>query len=227
MKGTQRYTALDHGYVKFIDCMGGDQRVVQSARISYDKAYRRISIPGLHEKDEKLIHFLMKHSHGTPFESSVFTLEIKCPIFVARQWMRHRMASYTEKSLSYVKAKPEFYIPDKFLRKEVEKGKFEELDDSAAVTHFMLASQYAWDGYQDLLIMGVAKELARIVLPVNIYTTFLFTVNARSLMNFLELRNAPNALREIQEYAILLEKIFEQKMPVTYEAFIQNGRKAP
>lgn len=233
---------LDHGEVLLVDSMANDYKVVQAARISTGKE----RIPGAHlgeglaereAKDAKLINFLMSNGHGTPFEHSVFQFYIKCPIFVAREWQRHRIASYNEFSMRYAEVTDEtaeFYIPD-HVRVKDPNNKQSSVREEGVVVHddysvaewMQLQTQRAYEAYRVLLVGGVAREMARLVLPVNIYTKFWFTVNARSLMNFLMLRNAPGAQWEIQQYAQALEDIFADKMPVTWQAFRANGRRAP
>ncbi len=221
---------LDSGFVELDEFSGGDLTIVNSARISYARKHNQMD-----EGDDKLIGFLMQHRHGTPFETSHFLFHIKAPIFVAREWMRHRMASYNEVSARYTKLEQEFYLPEgDAIRKQVGKpGRYvfkplyDPAKEHAVRSKMRMAYSHASEAYEDLLNMGVAKEVARDVLPVAIYTEFYFDVNARSLMNFLSLRNAPNALYEIQEYAKGMEHYFAKKMPICYNAFVQNERVAP
>jgi thymidylate synthase (FAD) len=165
----------------------------------------------------------MEHQHLTPFEHSVFKFHVKCPIFVARQWFRHRWGSYNEISGRYTEFKEEFYLPYK-LRVQSKKDKqmsefsnFEEEKDIIKEMDKFFHNTFKFYNY--LLEKGVARELARIVLPLSTYTQFYWTVNARSLMNFLNLRLDEHAQYEIREYAKCILEIFRQKMPWTYEAF--------
>lgn len=217
------------GEVDLVEFMGGDLSVVNSARISFGKQSYDLS-----EADEKLIGFLLKHRHGTPFESSVFTFQVHAPITVAREWVRHRISSWNEVSGRYVELEPLFYLPTKEnVRRQVGKpGRYTyepvPAPTASSARQLMWESySVAWSAYQDLLGLGVAKEVARNVLPVGIFTEWRWTVNARSLMNFLELRTAPNAMLEIRSMAQWVEAIFQDKMPVTAAAFIENGRRAP
>lgn len=217
------------GDVDLVEFMGGDLSVVNSARISFGKQSYSMD-----EADEKLINFLLKHRHGTPFESSVFTFQVHAPITVAREWVRHRISSWNEVSGRYVELDPLFYIPlEQNIRTQVGKpGRytFEPVTPEVAERakrSMERAYSVAWQSYQDMLAVGVAKEVARNVLPVGIFTEWRWTVNARSLMNFLELRTAPNAMLEIRSMAQRVEAIFQDKMPVTAAAFIENGRRAP
>jgi len=220
---------LDDGFVRLDDSMGGDLSVVNHARISLAKRS-----DALDESDEQLIGYLMRNRHGTPFESIHFSFHIRTPIFVARQWMRHRIASYNEISGRYTKAKEQFYTPKgSFVRGQVGKRgdySFEELDeDKIDTVEYLIGTHHenSMNLYSDLLDLGVAKELARIVLPSALYTEFYFDVNARSLMNFISQRNHEHAQMEMREYAKVIEQIFACVAPMCYNAFIENGRTAP
>lgn len=230
MKQKRTLSVLDDGFVRLDHSAGDDLTIVNHARISLAR-YKEVMDPG----DEKLISFLMKHRHGTPFESVQFSFHVRCPIFVAREWMRHRIASYNEMSARYVKMEMEFYTPSgDFIR--IQKGKpgsytFAPIYDPAKehIVQTTMRAAYAAcaQAYEKLLDMGVAKEVARDVLPVALYTEFYFDVNARSLMNFLSLRNHDSALKEIKEYAIAIEKCFAEVAPVCYTCFVANGRASP
>jgi thymidylate synthase (FAD) len=164
----------------------------------------------------------------------VFRFHVRCPIFVAREWFRHRWSSFNEFSLRYAKATEDFYIPaPEDVRTQVGKPgsySFEPVSDEVAeTTRAELRQVYeaAYAAYEKLVELGVARELARAALPVGAYTEFYWTVNARSLMNFLSLRNAEAAQREIRRYAEACERFLADRMPVTYEAFVAAGRAAP
>src|SRR5213078_1357652 len=170
----------------------------------------------------------------TPFEHNAFRFHIRCPIFVAREWMRHRVGSFNEFSLRYAKATEDFYVPEpEDVRSQVGKPgayTFEPVESELAErTRAELRAVYdtAFETYERLVELGVARELARCVLPVGAYTEFYWTINARALMNFLSLRNAETAQREIRRYAGACERFLEQLMPVTYAAFVAAGRVAP
>jgi len=219
------YNVLDKGFVRLVEFMGGDRAVVQAARVSVGQG---LKTP---EKDRRLINYLMKHEHGTPFEHAVFKFHVKSPIFVAREWFRHRMASYNEISQRYVEVKDEFYVPDR-LRKPAKGNKqaseFTDFPDEGEIIKKIEETyRTVYQAYRELLERGVARELARIVLPLGIYTQFYWTVNARSLMNFLRLREAPDAQWEIRQYAKVILRIFHEKMPWTSEAWESLGRKRP
>jgi thymidylate synthase (FAD) len=217
------------GWVKLIDKMGSDLDVVNSARISYKNQHIMFE-PG----DDKLIGFLMKHRHGTPFEAVEFHFQVRAPISVVREWQRHRIASYNEVSGRYVKMELDSYMPArKNIRSQVGKPghyKFIPCEPNIKLhveTIFKETYDLCYRAYETMLEMGVAKELARNVLNLGLFTEFRFKTNARSLMNFLELRNAPNAMFEIQEYARAIEEDFKTILPITHQAFLDNGRKAP
>jgi len=187
---------------------------VRAARVSYDMDVLD------EERDKKLIEFLLKNGHETPFEHIVFSFHVKCPIFVARQWFRHRIASYNELSGRYSKLSYEFYLPDPArLRKGA------DIDGRAALEKIEEVTRSAFQTYLELLKMGIPREVARIVLPLNLYTRFYWTVNARSLMNFLNLRADSHAQWEIQQYALAIAKIFKEKCPWTFEAFLKYAYK--
>lgn len=219
------YNVLDKGFVRLVEFMGGDIAVVQAARVSVGQG---IKTP---ERDRRLIEYLMEHEHGTPFEHSIFKFHVKCPIFVAREWFRHRISSFNEISQRYVEVPDEFYIPQR-LRKQSKNNKqaseFADFENSQEIFRLIEeAYEKSYKIYKNLLNLQVARELARIVLPLGIYTQFYWTVNARSLMNFLRLRMAEDAQYEIREYANVLYEIFKEKMPWTAESWIKLGKKRP
>jgi thymidylate synthase (FAD) len=220
---------LDHGFVRLDAAMADDLSVVNAARVSF--ARRKTAVD---EADAGLIRFLMRDRHGTPFEHNAFRFHIRCPIFVAREWFRHRIGSFNEFSMRYAKAVDEFYLPEPDdVRSQVGKPgaySFEPVDvELAERTREELQAVYeqAFRAYERLVGQGVARELARSVLPVGVYTEFFWTVNARSLMNFVSLRAADTAQREIRRYAEAVETFLAREMPITHEAFVANGRVAP
>ena len=220
---------LDHGFVRLDGHLADDLSVVNAARVSF--ARRKTE---LDDSDAGLVRFLMRERHGTPFEHNAFRYHVRCPIFVAREWFRHRIGSFNEFSMRYAEAKDEFYVPAaEDVRTQVGKPgayTFEQVDDAlAAATRADLEASYAaaFATYQRLVEQGIAREVARAVLPVGIYTEFFWTVNARALMNFVSLRNAETAQREIRRFAEAVEELFAEQMPVTHAAFLGNGRTAP
>jgi thymidylate synthase (FAD) len=220
---------LDHGFVRLDDSMATDLSVVNAARVSFARRRQEMD-----EADEGLIRFLMRERHGTPFEHNSFRFHVRAPIFVAREWFRHRIGSFNEFSMRYARATDEFYVPPvEDVRTQVGKPgsySFEPLDPELAETtrdELVKIYEAAYATYTRLIELGVARELARCALPVGAYTEFYWTVNARSLMNFVSLRATENAQREIRRYADACEGFLEGLMPITHAAFIANGRIAP
>ena len=220
---------LDHGFVRLDEAMADDLSVVNGARVSFAKHKTELD-----DSDAGLIRFLMRERHASPFEHAVFRFHVRCPIFIAREWFRHRWSSFNEFSMRYAKATEDFYVPaPEDVRTQVGKPgaySFEPVSDEVAETtreELRQVYESAYGAYERLVELGVARELARAVLPVGAYTEFYWTVNARSLMNFLSLRNAEAAQREIRRYADACERFFADRMPVTHEAFVAGGRVAP
>jgi thymidylate synthase (FAD) len=220
---------FDHGFVRLDAAMADDLSVVNSARVSF--AVRRDEMD---QRDRGLIRFLMRQRHGTPFEHNSLRFHIRTPIFVAREWFRHRVGSFNEESARYHKLSDDFYVPaPEAIRTQVGKPgayTFEPVNDELATdTIALMKETYAqlYRKYDDLVEKGVAKEVARAILPFGIYTQFYWTLNARSLMNFLSLRNSPEAQYEIRIYAEAVERLWAETMPVTHESFVEFGRRAP
>src|SRR5213592_5273265 len=220
---------LDHGFVRLDEAMASDLSVVNGARVSFARHKTEMD-----ESDEGLIRFLMRDRHGTPFEHNAFRFHVRAPIFVAREWFRHRVGSFNEFSMRYAKASDQFYVQEpEDVRSQVGKPgaySFEPVDEELAErTREELREVYAhaFETYERLVEAGVARELARSVMPVGAYTEFFWTVNARALMNFVSLRAAETAQREIRRYADAVEHFFAQKMPVTHAAFVAANRISP
>lgn len=190
--------------VELLDSMGTDLTVVNAARVSYAKESAELGL-----KDGKLISFLMREEHGSPFEHCVFSFRITAPLFVARQWMRHRISSFNEHSGRWSEFGENFYLP--------------EWEDGRIDAH----NQACYSLYQRLLAEGKPREDARMVLPLNLLTVFWYTVNARSLMNFLMLRSAERAQSQIRQCSDEMERYFAGILPVTHAAFVEYGRRAP
>lgn len=221
--------------VELVQSMGGDESVVMSARVSTGGS---TSTP---EKDAGLINYLMRDRHGTPFEHNGFTFYIEAPIFVFREFMRHRIASYNEESGRYKELEPVFYVPS-WERKLVQEGKpgaytftdgtpeqHQAVDEAFVDSYELAYAEYKW-----MLDQGIAREVARSVLPVGLYSSMYVTMNARAIMNFLSLRTLREGTkfpsfpqREIEMVAEKMEALWAEKMPVTYETFNRNGRVAP
>lgn len=220
---TDRRDVLDKGFVRLVDVMGGDRAVLDAARVCYDSRSKGEA------QDRALIAYLMKHSHLTPFEHAVFKFHVSTPLFVARQWFRHRMASYNEVSGRYTEVKDEFYIPKEW-RSQDSLNKQGSVA-SAVLDHARLSAKLeaqvrsAVAVYRELLAAGAARELARLAMPLNLYTQFYFTVNCRSLMNFIGLRADEHAQWEMQQYALALADFFRLRMPWTWDAYLTHGWK--
>jgi len=224
-----RIDVLGDGFVRLDAAMADDLSVVNAARVSFGT--RRDEMD---ERDVGLVGFLMRERHGTPFEHNAFRFHVRCPIFVMREWIRHRIGSFNELSGRYAKIDEAFYVPAvEDVRTQVGKPgayTFESVaPDVAERTRERMEESYAaaYAAYEAMLADGVAREVARSVLPVGIMTEFFWTVNARSVMNFLSLRNTEHAQREIRRYAEAVEALFETQMPVTHRAFVDHGRLSP
>jgi thymidylate synthase (FAD) len=224
------FDVLDHGEVELLDVMGNDVAVVNAAKVSFAAQVKEMD-----ESSIGLLNYLMKNKHATPFEHVIFKFRIKAPIFVTREWMRHRWSSFNEMSMRYhVPPVINYYVPSyDNIRKQTGKPgayKFEEIQDSEVKElvyyHFQNVIDQADKAYHKLLEAGVAKEIARCVLPVTQYTEFIWTVNARSLINFLSLRNEEAAQYEIREFAGVIETLFAYALPFTHMAFTESGRAA-
>jgi thymidylate synthase (FAD) len=226
---TRTIEVLDHGFVRLDEAMASDLSVVNAARVSFARRKEEMD-----DSDRGLIRFLLRERHGTPFEHNAFRFHIRAPIFVVREWMRHRVGSFNEFSMRYAKATDDFYLPDADdVRTQVGKPgsySFEPVEpDLAENARQELQAVYeaAYAAYERLVEQGVARELARAVMPVGVYTEFYWTVNARSLMNFVSLRAAETAQREIRRYAEACERFLAEEMPITYEAFVDADRTPP
>lgn len=261
------FEVLDHGFVRVVDYMGSDDAIVQAARVSYGRGTKKTS------SDRSLIRYLLRHRHTTPFEMCEIKLHIKLPIFVARQWVRHRTANINEYSARYSKLDREFYLPDfKHLQavleqkrgqkrekrrnmgdlfepmevrdesealaaqsasnKQGREGKLAEDEVNYSLSRMDDISKKSYAAYRTLLNekpdgtkknfdhSGLARELARAVLPVNYYTQFYWKIDLHNLMHFLSLRADHHAQYEIRAYAnVIMDKVVRQWVPITYEAF--------
>lgn len=216
---------LDYGSIELVDFMGGDQRVDQAAGVSLGRFDRARGDDAV----RRIVGYMMKHRHGTPFEHSVFTFHIKAPIFVAREWMRHRIGSFNEISGRYTELPREHYVPVtlRMIDPDNKQGSIETDDGHEMLSMIRQQQEAAFVVYEQLLNQGVAREVARGVLPLSTFTEFVWTVNARSLMNFLSLRLTEDAQWEIRQYAWHLLRHLMDKMPLTYEAFTANDSIAP
>jgi thymidylate synthase (FAD) len=216
---------LDHGYIRLIDFMGGDLDIVRAARTSYNAEWRTGEDAG---KDEKLIRRLMRERHTSPFEMVEFKFEVKVPLFVARQWHRHRTWSYSEVSARYTELPCEMYVPDPAVIGVQSKNDKQMRDiypahDSGQARWMaeLIRAQnnLAYRTYERLLKGGAPRELARGVLPTNTYTRFFAKVDLHNLLGFLALRLDPHAQYEIRVYAEAILTLIEPHVPYTLAAF--------
>lgn len=213
---------LDHGLVRLIDHMGDDLSIVRNARVSYDAEWRAGENEG---SDARLIKYLYKHRHSTPFEAVTFTFEIKAPIFVLRQWHRHRTQSYNELSARYKQLLAEMYVPalEQITTQHTDNKQMrtDEVHPEAAVIqhHIKAANDKAYAMYQYLIDRGCPRELARGVLPLNTYSHMFCTMNLHNLFHFLNLRDHAHAQYEIRVYAQAMLELVEPIVPVAVAAY--------
>jgi len=215
---------LDHGFVRVIDYMGDDAAITQAARVSYGRGTKSV------QNDEGLIRYLMRHWHSTPFEMCELKLHVKLPVFVARQWIRHRTANVNEYSARYSVLDREFYIPaPEHLAAQSSinnqgRGATLEGDEAARVLETLKAdSDRAYDHYEQMMgqegQQGLARELARMNLPANVYTQWYWKVDLHNLFHFLRLRADPHAQYEIRVYAEIICDLVRDWVPLAYAAF--------
>jgi len=212
---------LDHGFIRLVDYMGGDSRIVQSARVSYGKGTKSV------REDEALIDYLMRHQHTSPFEQVVLTFHCKMPIFIARQWIRHRAARVNEISGRYSVMEDEFYLPEETAIQYQNKDNRQGRDPQEVPVHLrqkvlnILAKgqQVAYDDYQKMLADDIARELARINLPLSLYTQWYWQIDLHNLFHFLELRMDEHAQWEIRQYANVIADITRTVAPLAFRAF--------
>lgn len=223
----QKIDVLDHGYVRLVDSMGGDLSVTRAARVSYDAAWRAGEDEG---SDARLIRYLWKNHHTSPFEAVEFQFEVKAPIFVFRQWHRHRTWSFNELSARYRELPEEFYIPAAesigVQSKDNKQGRTvgEQLDDfvdmrSRECDMLEMACKQAFSAYRDLLDAGWPRELARSVLPVATYSHMFAKVDLKNLLGFLDLRCHSHAQYEIRVYAEAMRDLAREVAPVCMRAW--------
>lgn len=231
MKAIDEVKVLDKGYVRLVDNMGSDLSIVRAARVSYDKDDFDNDEIIFTNKDKKLIDYLWKNKHTSPFESCTITLEVKAPIFIFRQWHRHRTQSYNEVSARYTELPDEFYVPSiETIGKQSTSNKqvriLSEEEDFIDRSHQQIAlSDYedfcktAFDRYHRLLKVGWPRELARMVLPLSTYSRMYSTANLLNWFRFLTLRTHEHAQWEIQQYANAILQLIEQVVPVATQAW--------
>ena len=211
---------LDKGFVRLVDSMGGDDAIVQAARVSYGKGTSKVS------QDRGLIRYLMRHRHSTPFEIVEFKFHCKMPIFVARQWVRHRTANINEYSLRYSEARDEFYYPDpeniqfqSALNKQGRMGEVPEDLKQKVKDYFKEISERSFAIYAELNEAGIARELARSVLPVNLYTEWYWKNDLHNLLHFIGLRSDSHAQYEIRVFSDAMAESVKAVAPFAWEAY--------
>ena len=216
----QPISVLDKGFVRLVDYMGGDSRIVAAARVSYGAGTKTA------REDCALIEYLLRNGHTSPFEQVVLTFHCKLPIFVARQWIRHRTARVNELSGRYSVMRDEFYLPAdervQFQSEESKQGSAEPMPEAFAhdvVERLQSEQQALYLTYEGLLSAGVARELARINLPLSLYTEWYWQIDLHNLFHFLRLRLDPHAQHEIREYAKGLARCAQAVAPLAYGAF--------
>jgi thymidylate synthase (FAD) len=221
----KEYKVLDHGFIRLVDYMGGDARIVQAARVSYGKGTKTV------RKDEALIAYMLSHHHTSPFEQVVLTFHCKMPIFVARQWVRHRTARLNEISGRYSVMKDEFYVPDaEVIRKQSNRNKQggdEDFDvPMEQCEHVINALQReqreAYDNYTGRIDAEISRELCRINLPLSLYTQWYWQIDLNNLMRFLFLRMDKHAQWEIRQYANVMGELTKAVVPMAYAAFEEH-----
>ena len=233
------FKVLDHGFIRVIDYMGDDSSIVQAARVSYGKGTKKLN------QDKSLINYLISHRHSTPFEMNEIKFHIKLPIFVARQWIRHRTANVNEYSARYSILDREFYIPKnrdlKPQSKTNNQGRSGKLESEDVKFYSKLLKENSIKSFENYSLLlneddegkildekrnGLARELSRMTLPLNAYTQWYWKIDLHNLMHFLALRFDPHAQYEIRVYAEIMMSIFKKWVPLTYDAFISNRLRA-
>ena len=211
---------LDKGFVRLVDSMGGDDAIVQAARVSYGKGTSKLS------QDRGLIRYLMRHRHTTPFEMVEFKFHCEMPIFVARQWVRHRTANINEYSLRYSEARDEFYYPESkhiqfqsALNKQGRSGNVPKQLTDKVMKYFKEISERSFDMYKELNEAGLARELIRAILPVNLYTEWYWKNDLHNLLHFIGLRSDSHAQYEIRVYSDAMAEAVKKVAPFAWEAY--------
>jgi len=216
----KEFSVLNHGFVRLVDYMGGDERIAQAARVSYGKGTKSI------RRDRGLIRYLLRHRHTSPFEQVVLTFHAKMPIFVARQWVRHRTARLNEISGRYSVMKDETFLPQPEdigfqdnVNRQGRTGEFPAEEAEKVIEEMKEACTQAYQTYTDLIDKGMAREIARTVLPLSLYTEWYWQIDLHNLFHFLSLRLDPHAQKEIRVYAEVMARIAKAVAPIAFEAF--------
>lgn len=218
----EEHKVLDHGFIRVMDYMGSDSAIVQAARVSYGKGTKKIS------QDEALIKYLMRHHHTTPFEMCEIKFHVKLPIFVARQWIRHRTANVNEYSARYSILDNEFYIPKpEQVAKQSDNNKqgsgeaFDPDTSKEIIDSLTNDSNLVYSHYEKFIEQGLAREIARTNLTLNYYTQFYWKIDLHNLLHFLKLRADKHAQYEIRVYAEVMLDIIKKWVPLAYNAFVE------
>lgn len=218
----EEHKVLDHGFIRVVDYMGSDSAIVQAARVSYGKGTKQIS------QDEALIKYLMRHHHTTPFEMCEIKFHVKLPIFVARQWIRHRTANVNEYSARYSILDNEFYIPKpEQVAKQSDNNKqgsgeaFDSHTSKEIIDSLTNDSNLVYSHYDKFIQQGLAREIARTNLMLNYYTQFYWKIDLHNLLHFLKLRADKHAQYEIRVYAEVVLDIIKKWVPMAYGAFVE------
>lgn len=226
----KKFDVLDHGFVVLVDAMGDDSSIVQAARVSYGKGTKSVNV------DRGLIRYLMRHRHTTPFEMVEFKFHVKLPIFVARQWIRHRTANVNEYSARYSVLEDEFYMPEQEIlanqsstNKQGREGELAKEDADYILSKMDKHNKDSYDLYKHFLNEEegdhdesrgqLTRELSRIVIPTNVYTQWYWKVDLHNLFHFLSLRMDSHAQYEIRVFAEVMADMVKQVCPMAYEAF--------
>ncbi len=217
----KEYKCLDHGFIRLVDVMGDDAAIVQAARVSYGQGTKTVN------EDRGLIRYLMRHKHTSPFEMVELKFHVKLPIFIARQWIRHRTANVNEYSGRYSEMKDECYLPEleqiRLQSANNKQGRSEETlvqEDGNAVQNLLQDGQAgAFGDYKEMLEMGVAREVARINLPLSTYTEWYWKIDLHNLLHFIRLRLDSHAQYEIRVFAEAIAEMLKVIVPLTWEAF--------
>lgn len=213
------YKVLNHGFVKLIDYMGSDADIAEAARVSYGEKSK--------SGDRALLRYMMSHRHTSPFEMAELKFHVKLPIFVARQWIRHRTASVNEISGRYTQLKEEHYIPDKWRKQSTtnkQGSSDKEVYIDGDIYNWVMSDTY--EQYKEFIRDGVTKEQARIVLPLSIYTEWYWKMDLHNLFHFLSLRLEKHAQQEIREYAETIALVVRDLFPISWEAFVDYRLEA-
>lgn len=223
----KEFKVLDKGFVRMVDYYGSDQRIVQAARVSYGEGTKTVS------QDAALIDYLLRHQHTSPFEQVVFTFHLKMPVFVARQWVRHRTGRMNEVSGRYSIMKDEFYVPESACisrqSKDNKQGRGEafQADEAEQFRQAFIDSQSSsYRTYAEMTEKGLAREIARIQLPLALYTEFYWQMDLHNLFHFLKLRLESHAQYEIRMYAEQILEIIRTVCPMATESFLNTVHKA-